>query len=136
MAYWTAMPEVTPIHGELQAQVMSALWRLGEGTVEQVRSELPRRYRGAYNTVQTVLNRLAERDLLARERQGRGIVYRPNVTEAEYLSGTIRHTLAGASSEARQAALASIIGGLDAEELSELQKLAKEAGAVRRGRRA
>ena len=128
------MPQVTPIHGELQGQVMSALWRLGEGTVEQVRSELPRRYRGAYTTVQTVLNRLAERDLLARERHGRGIVYRPNVTEAEYLSGTIRHTLAGASSEARQAALANIIGGLDEDELSQLQELAKEAGARRKRR--
>ena len=31
------------------------------GTVEQVRGELPPRYQGAYNTVQTVLNRLAER---------------------------------------------------------------------------
>lgn len=132
MAYSSAMPEVTPVHGEVQAQVMAALWRLGEGTVEQVRSALPRRYRGAYNTVQTTLNRLAERDLLSRERHGRGIVYRPKVTEADYLSGSIRRTLAGASSDARQAALASIIGGLDPDELSELQKLAKEAAAARR----
>lgn len=111
---------------------MAALWRLGEGTVEQVRSALPRRYRGAYTTVQTTLNRLAERDLLSRERYGRGIVYRPKVTEADYLSGTIRRTLAGASSEARQAALANIIGGLDPDELSELRKLAEEAADARR----
>ena len=134
MAYWPGVPDVTPIQGELQTQVMAALWRLGAGTVEQVRRELPPRYRGAYTTVQTVLNRLAERDLLHREREGRGIVYRPAVSEAEYLSGTIRHTLAGASSDARQAALASIIGGLNADELSELQALAKEADARRRRR--
>src|ERR1700755_2685624 len=103
---------------------MSALWRLGAGTVEQVRSELPGRYRGAYNTVQTVLNRLAERGLLERVREGRGFVYRPLLSEAEYLSGSIRRTLAGASSDARQAALASIIGGLRPDELAELEALA------------
>jgi predicted transcriptional regulator len=47
--------------GDLQAQIMTVLWRLESGTVEQVRSGLPARYRGAYTTVQTVLNRLAER---------------------------------------------------------------------------
>jgi predicted transcriptional regulator len=125
------MDELTPIQGELQTQVMAALWRLGSGTVEQVRFELPPRYRGAYNTIQTVLNRLVERGLLARVRAGRGFVYEPALTEAEYLSGTIRRTLAGASSDARQAVLASLVGGLAPEELSELQELAKRAGEAR-----
>jgi predicted transcriptional regulator len=120
------------IQGELQGQVMAALWRVGAGTVEQVRSELPPRYQGAYNTVQTVLNRLAERGLLERTREGRGFVYRPQLSEAEYLSGSIRRTLAGASSGARQAALASIIGGLRPEELSELEDLARQARWARR----
>jgi predicted transcriptional regulator len=121
------------IQGELQAQAMAALWRLGAGTVEQVRGELPSRYRGAYNTVQTVLNRLAERGLLERSREGRGYVYRPRLSEAEYLSGTIRRTLAGASSDARQAALASILGGLRPEEAAELEELARQARSERRG---
>jgi predicted transcriptional regulator len=120
------------IQGELQAQVMAALWRLGAGTVEHVRSELPPRYQGAYNTVQTVLNRLTERGLLERAREGRGFVYRPRISEADYLSGSIRRTLAGASSGARQAALASIIGGLRPEELSELEDLARQTRVGRR----
>jgi predicted transcriptional regulator len=127
-------PDVTESHaiqGELQSQVMAALWRVGSGTVEQVRQELPPRYQGAYNTVQTVLNRLAERGLLERAREGRGFVYRPRLSEAEYLSGSIRRTLAGASSSARQAALASIIGGLRPDELSELEELARQARGAR-----
>lgn len=128
------MDDRTPLQGELQGQVMAALWRLGSGTVEQVRQALPSRYRGAYTTVQTVLNRLAERGLLARERDGRNIVYRPQFTEAEYLSRSIEHTLAGASSEARRAALARLIGGLRADELGEVQKLARKAGRTRSGR--
>jgi predicted transcriptional regulator len=119
------------IQGETQGQIMAALWRVGSGTVEQVREELPSRYQGAYNTVQTVLNRLTERGLLERERAGRGYVYRPRLTEAEYLSGSIRRTLAGASSGARQAALASIIGGMAPEEVSELEALARRAREAR-----
>ena len=110
---------------------MSALWRLGAGTVEQVRAELPPRYQGAYNTIQTVLNRLAGRGLLERVREGRGFTYKPKVSEAEYLSGSIRRTLAGASTGARQAALASIIGGMRPDELSEIEELARRARDTR-----
>ena len=126
-----------PIQGELQAQIMTALWRLGQGTVPEVRAALPARYRSAYTTVQTVLNRLAERGMLGRERSGKQIIYTPRVSEADYVSRSIESTLAGASSEARQAVLANLVGRLDKDELSELQALAKEIGGRRskRGRR-
>ena len=129
------MPEAGSIQGELQAQIMAALWRLEAGTVEQVRSALPSRYRGAYTTVQTVLNRLAERGLLTRKRSGNALVYAPKVTEAEYLSRSIERTLATASADARQAALAQLIGTMGKAELSELQRLADDIGTARRRRR-
>lgn len=130
------MPDVKPIQGELQVQIMAALWRLEAGTVEQVRSALPERYRGAYTTVQTVLNRLAERQLLSRRKQGNVVVYRPRVTEAEYISRSIARTLATASVDARQTALARLIGDLGDDELSDLQELARGLSGQpgRRGR--
>jgi predicted transcriptional regulator len=120
------MPSPSPVLGDLQAQIMSAMWRLEAATVEEVRSALPTRYRGAYNTVQTVLNRLAERGLLTRRKRGNAIEYRPKLSEAEFLSRSIASTLAGASSGARQAVLARLVGGLDQEELDELRQLAEE----------
>lgn len=132
LRYSGAVTSSTNISGDLQLQVMDALWRLGSGTVEQVRAALPRRYRGAYTTVQTVLNRLAERGLLSREKSGPAIVYRPRLSEAQYLSRSIEHTLAGATPIARQTALAELIGGLDERELSEVRRLAEEV-AKRRG---
>ena len=129
------MTDVTPIQGELQSQVMATLWRLGSGSVEQVRSGLPPGYRGAYTTVQTVLNRLAERGMLERRREGRGLVYSPHVSEAEYVASSIGQTLAGASNDARQAALAGLIGTLDADKLTELQELAREIEQKRSSRR-
>ncbi len=122
--------------GELQAQIMTVLWRLEAGTVEQVRRALPTRYRGAYTTVQTVLNRFVERGFLTRKRDGQAFVYRPKITEAQYLSCTIQDTLASASPDARQAVLAQLIGGLDDSERADLLRLAAEVDAARKARRA
>jgi predicted transcriptional regulator len=128
------MTDVTPLTGELQLQVMSAVWRLGSPTVEEVRSALPPRYRAAYNTIQTVLNRLVERQLLTRRKVGNAFEYRARLSEAEYLSRSISHTLAGASMDARQAALAQLIGGLKDSELSDLRQVGREMNARRRRR--
>jgi predicted transcriptional regulator len=129
------MSDLKPIQGELQAQIMTTLWRLGSGTVEDVRSGLPSRYRGAYTTVQTVLNRLAERRMLTRRKEGNVVVYRPKVSEADYVSRSIKQTLATASIDARQAALAKLIGELDDTELSDLQDLARDLDTKRGGRK-
>jgi BlaI family transcriptional regulator, penicillinase repressor len=125
------MAEVTPLQGELQTQIMSAIWRLKEGTVEHVRQALPADHHGAYNTVQTVLNRLAERGLLRRRREGNVIVYAQALTEAEYLSRSMEHTLRRASAEARQVALAQLIGSLPRDEAAELHRLAESVASER-----
>jgi predicted transcriptional regulator len=124
------MTDHQPLQGDLQSQVMSAVWRLDAATVEQVRAALPPRYRGAYTTVQTVLNRLAERGLLTRHRIRNAIQYRPAITEADHLSQVIAQRLATASSDARQAALARIIGELSESQLANLRGLAR--GSTRR----
>jgi predicted transcriptional regulator len=126
--------DLEPLTGELQQQVMSAVWRLGTATVEDVRSALPPRYRAAYNTIQTVLNRLVDRGLLARKKVVRTFEYRPRLSEDEYLSRTISNTLAGASMDARQAALARLIGGMNDAELQDLRQLARKMNEKRRRR--
>lgn len=120
------MTTFDPIQGELQAQVLAALWRLEAGTVEQVRAALPPRYRSAYTTVQTVLTRLVARELVDRRKAGSAYEYRARFSEAEYLSRSIAHTLAGASTDARRAAIAQLIGDLREDELGEVQRLARE----------
>lgn len=108
---------------------MRVIWRLEQGTVDDVRQALPKP--GAYTTVQTVLNRLAERGLLERERVGKVIHYSPRISEADCLGESLSRTLAGASQEARRGALANLIGDLKPSELSEIRALAGNAGRKR-----
>jgi predicted transcriptional regulator len=128
------MPDLQPIQGELQTQVMAAIWRLERGTVEDVRRALPPRHRGAYTTVQTTLQRLCDRGLLSRTKEGHAFVYAPALSEAEHLSLTIEQTLAGASREARHTALAQLIGGMREEDLDDVQRRAREIERSRRKR--
>ena len=111
---------------------MRVIWRLERGGVEDVRQALPKRNRSAYTTIQTVLNRLAERGLLRRTRVGNAISYSPLVSEADYLSRSLNRTLSGASQEARRAALASLVGDLEPTELGEIRELAAEINRKRR----
>lgn len=114
---------------------MRVLWRADDASVDEVRRALPKAKRGAYTTVQTVLNRLADRGLLRRTRSGRTIRYTAAVSEADYLAKSLNRSLAGASRQARHAALASLVGNLEPEELDEIQSLASEIERERRRRK-
>lgn len=121
-----------PIQGDLQEQVMRVMWRIERGSVEDVRAGLPRRRRGAYTTVQTILNRLVTRGLLRRDKQGKAFIYSPKVSEADYVARSLNRTLSDASEKARLAALANLVGGLDPSEMDEINSLASEIAEKRR----
>lgn len=110
---------------------MAVLWRHGPGTVEAVRDALPAASRSGYRTVQTVLNRLAERGLLTREKEGHALVYRPTVSEAEYIAATVADTLEAASPQARRAVLAQLTDAAGEKELASLRSLAKKIERLR-----
>lgn len=107
------------LQGESQLALMRAVWRTGGGTVEEIRGALPEEYQSGYKTIQTLLNRLVDRGLLARTpgQAARGptakITYTPVLTEDEYLAETIQRTLEGASPEARRLAISQLVGRLD-----------------------
>lgn len=125
-------PPEHDLRGSLQAEVMRAMWRLDEGTVDDVRDTMPRSRRAAYTTVQTVMNRLLDRGLLERKRRGKAFVYRARVPESELVARSLRERLAGASADARTPALLSLVEGLKEEQLDEI---ARYANKVRRERK-
>jgi predicted transcriptional regulator len=60
-------------------ELMEILWRLGGGTVKEVRSAVDPARGLAYTTVMTVLDKMARKGLLERHKQGKAHVYRPAV---------------------------------------------------------
>jgi predicted transcriptional regulator len=122
------------IRGDLQDEVMRIVWALGDATVDDVRAAQPRRSRCAYNTIQTVLNRLHDRDLLTRERRGKAFVYKAAYAESELVARSIGDRLAGASRDARREALLHLVEGLEPEELDDVARLANRIRRERQRR--
>ena len=64
----------------LEMLCLKALWSLGEGNVSQVRGLVAESKPLAYTTVMTVLDRLARRNIVSRQKAGRAFVYAPRIS--------------------------------------------------------
>ena len=60
---------------------MAALWAAGQATVHEIRAELMPTRPLAYTTVMTVMDRLARKGVVEREKRGRAHLYRPAVSQ-------------------------------------------------------
>ena len=70
--------------GQLESAVMEAVWALGrEVSVGDVLEALPAPRTVAYNTVKTTMERLSDKDILSRVKQGKAYLYRAEVTREE-----------------------------------------------------
>ena len=77
--------------GERELGIMRALWRKGRATVAEVQRELlDEGSEVAYTTVQTMLNRMEAKGLVARDDSDRAHRYRPLLKEPMAVSGAIR----------------------------------------------
>ena len=63
------------IFGPLEAQIMTILWREGQTTVKRVHREIVDWRDIAYPTVMTTMERLAEKGVLNRRREGLAYIY-------------------------------------------------------------
>jgi predicted transcriptional regulator len=99
---------------------MGVLWSHGEPvTTAQVQSSLGGDL--AYNTVQTILTRLYEKNLTERRRAGRGHVYWPVQDAATAAAEQMRAALAGRAD--RQAVLQQFAASLDEADAAALRQL-------------
>ena len=62
----------------LELECLKVLWKLGEGSVKDVRAQLAQRDL-AYTTVMTILDRLEKRSAVSRKKTGRSFVYKPAI---------------------------------------------------------
>jgi predicted transcriptional regulator len=75
--------------GPLETEIMEVLWAAGRPmSVREVLARLneERTEPLAYTTAMTVLARLADKQILARARDGRGYVYEPAVSDAAQIA--------------------------------------------------
>jgi predicted transcriptional regulator len=110
-----------PALGDLEVQVMRAIWARGEPvTVRDVLDDLQAERPLAYTTVMTVMGNLRKKGWLRRHDEGRAYRYEPLVSAEEYSADLMRQALAASTD--RPAVLMHFLGELSAEETAALEE--------------
>ncbi len=89
---------------------MNALWPLGEATVRQVRESLAARKPRAYTTIMTILDRLAQKGIVARRKIGRAYLYQANLRPTDAQEHAVEQVVAGFFGGSRDALAAHLAG--------------------------
>lgn len=108
--------------GELEREVMNALWSApGPMLVRDVHTALSRDRDLAYTTVMTVLERLARKQMVERDLDGRAYRYRPAQTKDALVAEAMSDALDGAGALRAEALMRFVDGitGADAQALRE-----------------
>ncbi len=79
--------------GELEADIMSVVWKIGSASVKDVFEELYPDKRLAYTTIMTVMSRLANKSVLKQDRSGTAYIYTPNVNQEEMANTMISNVV-------------------------------------------
>jgi predicted transcriptional regulator len=110
---------------DTELELMNIIWKLREGTVNDVLRDLPQERDLAYTSVSTILRILEQKKILKARKEGRGHVYVPLVSKSEYEGKTLKHVVDQVFEGAPLSLARQLIntGNLSKNELSELKKM-------------
>lgn len=109
--------------GELE--LMTILWRIGEGSVADVIAGLPVERDLAYTSVSTILRILEQKRVVTTRKEGRGHIYIPSLEKSAYEARTVRHVVERVFDGTPVALVKQLLssGQLKAKDLEELRSL-------------
>jgi len=114
---------------DVELELMTVLWKLGEGSVTDVISQLPKERELAYTSVSTMLRILEQKKVLTARKEGRGHIYVPELKKAAYESKAVRHVMDKVFEGTPVALVKQLLSTvhLDQSELAELKALIANA---------
>lgn len=115
---------------EVELELMSILWRLGEGSVADVIEGLPKDRTLAYTSVSTILRILEQKEVLKARKEGRGHVYIPLLRKTDYEVKTVKHVVERVFDGTPVALVRQLLesGDVSEKEIAELKKLISDFG--------
>lgn len=122
--------------GHLEAAVMEIMWQQGEASVRDVHEILLRDREIAYTTMMTIMSRLADKNILQKEKKGLAYIYRPACTRDEFARNVVTEVIDGLLEDYAEVAFSHFVSRLWAEDegkILELERIIQER--QRRGER-
>jgi predicted transcriptional regulator len=79
----------------LELECMNTLWPLGEASVRDIQTGLAPTLPRAYTTIMTIMDRLAQKGIVVRQKAGRAYVYRPSLSAEEARAHAVAQIVQG-----------------------------------------
>jgi predicted transcriptional regulator len=121
--------------GDLESAVLNALWESNAKlSVRGVQSRLPQASALAYTTVMTVLDRLYDKGVVTREKDGKAFVYWPALGREAHLGAQAARMLTGLTAPLQRGVLMAFVDSAEhtdpalLDELSALIQARKRQG--------
>jgi predicted transcriptional regulator len=118
--------------GDLEKMVLQYLWEFGSADAKEVHAHFEKLRGGSLNTIQSTLDRLFKKGILAREKIGHAFHYRSAVDRNQFIGQLIKDITddySGGGKSPLLAAFASMSTSLDDEQLDELERLIEQRRA-------
>lgn len=112
--------------GPLEQEVMSCVWKRQHCTTRDVWKNLSKDREVAYNTIQTIMTRLVDKNLLKRKLEGKTHIYKPAAKQKNVLSSLLSQTMGNFTNQFGEEALIAFVDGLDDISEETRQKLIKK----------
>jgi predicted transcriptional regulator len=115
---------------DTELELMTILWKRGEGSVADVLESLPKERDLAYTSVSTILRILEQKKIVITRKEGRGHIYIPALDKTAYEAKTVKHMVNRVFDGAPTALVRQLVSSmpLDARQIEELKKIINEAG--------
>ena len=115
---------------DVELELMTFLWKLGEGSVADVIECLPKTRDLAYTSVSTILRILEQKSIVTTRKEGRGHIYIPCLKKTDYEAKAVKHFIDRVFEGTPLALVKQLLdaGNLNEADLRELRNLISQAG--------
>lgn len=121
--------------GDLEYAVLSALWDLGRASAREIHDVVGEPVGLVYTTIAKVLDRLHEKGLVERVREGRAFVYRATATRNRIDKARASTSLRRLLGPEPRPAIATLVAAVEAIDPELLDELGRAVAARKRARR-
>ncbi|MEM7246968.1 MAG: BlaI/MecI/CopY family transcriptional regulator [Acidobacteriota bacterium] len=113
---------------DVELELMSLLWKLGEARVRELIEALPAGRDLAYTSVSTVVRILETKGMVGSRKDGRAHVYRPLVSKQEYEGRSVDHLVDKVFDGTPTALVQRLLehDGLSRDELEEIRRVLED----------
>ena len=124
-----------PKLSRLELRVMDALWELGPASIREVQEKIATRNRPAYTTVQTIINRLEEKQAVRRVRKiGNAHIFESIVSRDAAHRRVVKDLLSVFGGRAQPLMLHLVESGqLKAEDITAARKALRDLSKTKKG---